>query len=74
MFAIDWHYRANSIRGRRDIDIPEIRRGFDFKVGLRETGNGCLVPFAAGQCVKYPAGKQLFVTCNNVGIADIQKN
>ena len=43
MFAIDLHYRVNPIRGRRGIDIPETRRGFDFEVELRETGNGCLV-------------------------------
>ena len=50
VFAIDWHDRANSMRGRRGIDIPEIRRGFDFEVELRETGNGCLVPIADIRC------------------------
>jgi len=44
VFAIDWHYRVDPIHERRGMDIPEIRRGFDFEVELRETGNGCLVP------------------------------
>ena len=38
------------MRGRRGMDIPETRRGFDFKVELRETGNGCLAPTGTSGC------------------------
>jgi hypothetical protein len=37
---------------------------------LKRDINGSKVPFAAGQGVKYPAGKQMFVTGNNVDIGD----